>query len=47
MGNNLHSFLSLTDCAKFLKVDTSTVSKRKIKKIPFMFENKIAYIKDE
>lgn len=47
MGNNLHSFISLADCAKFLKVDISTVSKRKIYKIPFMFEDKTAYIKEE
>ena len=30
-GNNLHSFDSLADCAKFLNVKPSTVSKRIIK----------------
>ena len=44
-GNTLYSFDSLADCAKFLKVDPSTVSKRKSKGIPFKFENKIVYIK--
>lgn len=44
-GNNLHSFDSLADCAKFLDVDPSTVSKRINKSIPFLFENKLAYIK--
>lgn len=44
-GNNLHSFDSLADCAKFLDVDPSTVSKRIQKGIPFLFENKLAYIK--
>jgi len=44
-GNNLHSFDSLADCAKFLDVDPSTVSKRINKGIPFLFENKRAYIK--
>jgi hypothetical protein len=46
-GNNIHSFGSLADCAKFLKVDPSTVSKRKSKGIPFLLENKLAYIKIE
>jgi hypothetical protein len=46
-GNNLHSFDSRADCAKFLNVDPSTVSKRIIKGIPFLFENKLAYIKKE
>lgn len=45
-GNTLRSFDSLADCAKFLKVDNSTISKRKSKGIPFKFEDKIAYIKD-
>jgi hypothetical protein len=44
-GNNLHSFDSLADYAKFLDVDPSTVSKRINKGIPFLFENKRAYIK--
>jgi hypothetical protein len=33
-GNNLHSFDSLADCAKFLDLDPSTVSKRINKGIP-------------
>ena len=44
-GNNLHSFDSLADCAKLLDVDPSTVSKRIKKGIPFLFENKLVYIK--
>ena len=46
-GNTLHSFDSLGDCAKFLKVDPSTISKRKSKGIPFKFENKTVYIKND
>lgn len=46
-GNNLHSFDSLADCAKFLGVDPSTVSKRINKGIPFLLENKQAYVKKE
>lgn len=46
-GNNLHSFDSLADCAKFLDVDPSTVSKRINKGIPFLLENKQAFIKKE
>ena len=46
-GNTLHCFDSLADCAKFLKVDPSTISKRKSKGIPFIFENKTVYIKNE
>lgn len=46
-GNNLHSFDSLADCAKFLNVDPSTVSKRINKGIPFSLENKQVYIKKE
>ena len=46
-GNTLHSFYSLADCAKFLDVHPSTVSKRIIKEKPFLFENKWAYIKKE
>lgn len=46
-GNNLHSFDSLADCAKFLVVHPSTVSKRIIKGIPFWLENKLVYIKKE
>lgn len=46
-GNNLHSFDSLADCANFLYVDPSTVSKRINKGIPFLLENKRAYIKKE
>jgi hypothetical protein len=46
-GNKLHVFDSLADCAKFLNVDPSTVSKRKSKDIPFIFENKNVYIKNE
>lgn len=34
-GNNLHSFDSLADCAKFLNVKPTTVSKRIIKGISF------------
>ena len=41
-GNNLHSFDSLADCAKFLDLDPSTVSKRINKGIPFLLENKRA-----
>lgn len=44
-GNNLHSFDSLADCANFLGLHPSTVSKRIIKGIPFLFENQQAYIK--
>jgi hypothetical protein len=46
-GNRLHCFDSLVDCAKFLEVDPSTISKRKSKGIPFIFENKTVYIKNE
>lgn len=46
-GNTLHCFDSLADCAKFLKVDASTISKRKSKGIPFIFENKTVYIKND
>ena len=45
-GNTLHSFDSLGDCAKFLKVDPSTISKRKSKGKPFIFENQTVYIKN-
>jgi hypothetical protein len=45
-NNTLHSFDSLGDCAKFLKVDPSTISKRKSKGIPFIFENQTVYIKN-
>jgi hypothetical protein len=44
-GNNLHSFDSLVDCAKFLNVKPTTVSKRIIKGISFLFDNKKVYIK--
>jgi hypothetical protein len=44
-GIILHSFDSIVDCAKFLNVDRTTVSKRMKKCIPFLFENKRAYIK--
>jgi hypothetical protein len=45
-GIILHSFDSLVDCAKFLDVDRTTISKRMKKGIPFfLFENKRAYIK--
>lgn len=49
-GNNLHSFDSLAvgTCANFLGVHPSTVgvpTKRIIKGIPFLLENKQAYIK--
>lgn len=46
-GINIHSFDSLTDCAKFLSVDPTTVSKRILKNIPFLFNNKRVYIKKE
>ena len=46
-GNKLHSFDSLADCAKFLKVDPSTISKRKSKNIPFILDNRTVYIKNE
>ena len=46
-GNTLHSFDSLRDCAKFLKVDPSTISRRKSKGIPFIFENKTVYVKND
>ena len=46
-NNKLYSFDSLSDCAKFLKVDLSTVSKRKSKGIFFTLDNKTVYIKDE
>jgi hypothetical protein len=46
-GNKLHSFDSLADCAKFLKVDPSTISKRKSKGIPFILNNQTVYIKDD
>nr|QDG01244.1 LAGLIDADG endonuclease [Scytalidium sp.] len=45
-GNKLHSFDSLADCAKFLKVDPSTISKRKSKNIPFILDNRTVYIKN-
>lgn len=44
-GNKLHSFESLADCAKFLNVKPSTVSKRITKGISFLFSNKKVYIK--
>lgn len=43
--NKLHSFDSLADCAKFLNVKPTTVSKRIIKGISFVFENQKVYIK--
>lgn len=46
-GNKLHSFHSLVECATFLNVHSSTISKRKTKNISFIFENKIVYIKEE
>lgn len=46
-GNKLHSFDSLADCAKLLNVKPSTVSKRIIKGISFLFDNKKVYIKKE
>lgn len=46
-GNNLHLFDSILDCAKFLYVDPSTVSKRIKKGIPCLLENKQVYIKKE
>lgn len=44
-GNNLHSFDSLADCANFLNVKATTVSKRIIKGISFLFDNKKVSIK--
>ena len=44
-GKNLHTFDSLADCGKFLNVHPSTVSKRIIKSIPFLLENKQVFIK--
>lgn len=46
-GIKIHSFDSIADCAKFLNVDPTTVSKRIIKNIPFLFNNKRVYIKKE
>lgn len=46
-GINIHSFDSIADCAKFLNVNPSTVSKRIIKNIPFLFDDKRVYIKKE
>ena len=46
-GTNIHKFDSLADCAKFLNVDPTTVSKRITKNIPFLFDNKQVYIKKE
>lgn len=46
-GNTSHSLDSLGDCAKFLKVDPSTISRRKSKGISFRFENKTVYIKND
>jgi hypothetical protein len=43
-GIILHSFDSIVDCAKFLNVDRTTVSKRMKKDIPFILENKRVYI---
>lgn len=44
-GNNLYLFDSLADCAKFLDVKPTTVSKRIIKGISFLLDNKKVYIK--
>ena len=46
-GINLHSFYSLVDCANYLDVDPSTVSKRIDKGISFLLENKRVYVKKE
>nr|WPM94709.1 hypothetical protein [Ceratocystis fimbriata] len=46
-GNKLHSFHSLAECAVFLNIHSSTVSKRKIRNIPFLLENKTVYIKED
>ena len=45
--NNLHSFNSIIDCAKFLDVHPTTITKRIKKSIPFLFENKRVYVKKE
>lgn len=44
-GNILHSFESLADCAAYLKVHPSTISKRIIHNIPFSLENEQVYVK--
>lgn len=44
-GNILHKFDSLADCAKFLNVKATTVSKRRIKGMWFTFDNKKVCIK--
>lgn len=46
-GNKLHSFHSLAECAESLRILSSTVSKRKIRNIPFLLENKTVYIKED
>jgi hypothetical protein len=46
-GTNIHKFDSLADCAKFLNVDPTTVSKRITKNIHFLLDNKRVYIKKE
>ena len=45
-NTQLYSFDSLRDCAKFLNVDPSTVSKKKSKNISFILDNKSVFIKD-
>jgi hypothetical protein len=44
-NNNLHSFNSILDCAKFLNVHPTTITKRIKKSIPFLLENKRVYVK--
>lgn len=46
-GNYIHSFNSIIDCAKFLDVHPTTISKRIKKSIPFLLENKRFYVKKE
>lgn len=46
-GNDIHSFNSIIDCAKFLDVHPTTISKRIKKSIPFLLDNQRVYVKKE
>lgn len=46
-GNNIHSFNSILECAKFLDVHPTTITKRIKKSISFLLKNKRVYIKKE
>ena len=46
-GNNIHSFNSILECAKFLDVHPTIITKRIKKVYLFLLKNKRVYIKKE